>query len=800
MDRFKMELRYAWRSAVRRPGFFAAIVITLALGIGANTAIFTLLQALLLQPLPYAEPDRLVRVWQTVQRDHLELREFSYPDFLDVRQRAKSFDRLAAYQEDSVILDDRVERARVEIVSPSYFEVLAAEPLIGRAFSADPAEAIDEVVLGFDLWQRAFGGTEDVAGHELRVDGRLRIVTGVMPRDFSGLTTGVELWTPMAAVPQETLQHRNRRWHQVVGRLHVGVSAEQADEEVARIFAQLLDEHPNSNQAYGTLVVGLVEDLFGDLRQPLALLLGAVGFVLLIACANVANLLLVRATARRRESALRTVLGASRISMVRQYLAETLLLALAGAALALLVASWSVEWLVALNPITLPDFVSFDLDLPVLGFNCLVALITAAALAVLESWQIRAPRLAAQLRGGDRGGVGRSGRSSRRMLVVAEMALAMVLLIGAGLMTRSLYEMQRAETGFEARDLAFFRVGLPEDRYTEIEARLFADRLIEEVGGMPGVDSVAVGRYTPLDGNASGIVVRIEGRPVPPDSRYNGIRVHRQAAAPGFFRTLGIDLSSGRDFGPQDTADSSPVVIVSEGLARQVGEEPVGQRLAYSGRLWTIVGVVGDVRHRALIAERNLPEDPDVYFPFQQATMTNFAVGVRSSLEPAATIGPIRDRIAGLEPQAVLYGFESIDDRVAGQVANPRFNAVLLGLFAGLALVLAALGLISVMGFDVASRQREIGIRMALGARSGRVLAMVVREGLALVAAGAGLGLALAFGLTRFLAAQLYNVSTNDVASFAGMAVLLIVVALSASLVPARRAARVDPIVSLRHD
>ncbi|MEM7350392.1 MAG: ABC transporter permease [Acidobacteriota bacterium] len=800
MDRITIELRLALRNALKRPGFFAAIVVTLALGIGANTAIFTLLQGLLFQPLPYEEPERLVRLWETVQRDELEMREFSVPDFRDVQAQAKAFEHLAAHQDVTVILDDHGARARSEIVSEDYFAVLGVEPLVGRAFSAEPAVAASEVMLSYEAWQSLFGGATDVIGQPLHIDGDPRTVAGVMPRGFRGLAIGVELWTSIAAVPRETLVHRNRRWHQVVGRLRPGVTIEAADDEVAGLFARLQERNPNSNLAYGTRVIGLVEDLFGDLRQPLTLLLGAVGFVLLIACANVANLLLIRATTRRRESALRTVLGASRGAMARQFLAETLLLALAGAGLALLIAGWGVELLVAINPIPLPDFVRFEIDLPVLLFNLVIALGTAAGLAWVETWQIRRLGLAAELREGDRAGAGRQSRHSRRLLVVGEMALAMVLLIGAGLMLRSLQAMRGAATGFAAEDLTFLRIDLPGDRYGEVEASGMADRLLEEVGAMPGVEGVGLGRYTPLDDNASGIIVRIEGRPVPAEAQYPGLRVHRQVVAPGFFATLGIERVSGRDFGPQDTLEGSPVVIISQNLARQVGDEPLGQRLEYRGRSWEIVGVVEEVRHRALIAGRGAAEDPDLYFPFRQAATSNFALAIRSPLGATTLTEPLRARVESLEPRAVLYAVESIDQRLATQMAHPRFQTVLLSLFAGLALLLAAVGLISVMGFDVASRQREFGIRMALGARAAGVLTMVLREGLALVAAGTALGLALAFGLTRLLSAQLYGVSTIDAVSFGAMAIVLVVVAAAASLWPARKAAQVDPIVSLRHE
>ena len=626
-----------------------------------------------------------------------------------------------------------------------------------------------------------------------------------MPRGFRGLGTDIELWTPMAAVSADTLENRTRRWHRVVGRRHNGVTTEQAAGEVAAIFNGVREENPAAVRGYGTQVVGLADDLFGNLRQPLALLCGAVAFVLLIACSNVANLLLIRARGRRRENALRAALGASRLGMARQHLVETTLLALIGGALAILITGWGVDLLVALNPIALPGFVHFELQLPVLLFNFAVALATALALALLETFQTRDLKLATQLRENDRRGGGRQSRHTGRALVVAQMSLAVVLLIGAGLMIRSLHERRGAATGFDARDLTFFRVDLPDGEYPRQEAGRFSSELHQELAAIPGVDGVAIGRGTPLDGNASGIVLKIEGQPVPEGSHYDGIRVHRQAVEPGYFATLGIERVAGRDFGAQDTAESEPVVIVSEELARRISgsvivQEAIGQRLTRGDLALRVVGVVRDVRHRVLIAGGGVLEDPDVYFPYQRAAPSNFAVAVRSPLDRATLAGPIRDRVTTLEPRAVVYDLETIDERIASQVANPRFSTVLLGLFASLALVLAALGLASVMGYEVASRKREIGIRMALGARAAGVLRMVVLEGLGLIAIGTVCGVGLALVLTRLLETQLYNVGAIDAAAFVGMTALLIAVALIASLVPARRAASVDPIVSLRHE
>ena len=804
MDGLMLEVRHALRNARRRPGFFAAVVLTLALGIGANTAIFTLLNALVLRPLPYEDPDRLVHVWENVQRDELERREFSYPDFLDIQERSASFAGLAAYADDDVILGDRAAgRFRAETVTRNYFPVLGVHPLAGKTFSDDPDQAATEVVIGFDLWQRALGADEDVLGQTVTVDGAAKTVVGVMAQSFRGLSTEVDLWTSMSAVPKDTLERRGRRWHRVVGRLEESVDPTRADEEVSRVFAQLLDEIGGGGSGYGIEVVGLRADLFGDLRQPLSLLFGAVGFVLLIACANVANLLLIRATGRRRESALRTALGASRLGIARQHFVEALLLTFVGAGLALLLAGWGVELLVGLNPIALPGFITFELAIPVLLFNLFVACVTAFALAAVETFQIRDLKVAHVLRAGSRGGAGHGSRRSRRLLVVTEMALAMVLLIGAGLMTRSLHAMRQTESGFDARDLVFFRVDLPGNRYAEKEASLFAQRLLDEVEAVPGVDRVALGRNTPLDGNASGIIVRIEGQDPPEGARYDGYRVHRQVIAPGFFDTLGIEVLKGRDFGPQDKTESQPVIIISESLAHRFDGDPIGQQLEQGDRIMTIVGVASDVRHRTLIAEAGTADDPDVYFPFSQAPSTNFAIAVRSTLA-TAVIGPIRKRLEHLEPQAVVYGVRTIEERLVVQVANPRFHTVLLTLFASLALILATLGLTSVMGYNVVSRQREIGIRMALGARKIAVLGMVMREGLVLILSGTACGLGLALAMTRVLGTQLetqlYQVRPGDFAAFAGMTLVLVVVTLGASLIPARRATRVDPIISLRQD
>jgi predicted permease len=809
MEGLLFDLRYALRSLLRYPGFAAAVIATLALGIGANAALFTLAYPLVLRPLPYAEPERLVMVWETVRRDAVELRPFSYLQFSDLSRRASAFAGLAALSDDGVVLSglERAERVRAELVTPEYFRVLGVEPALGRGLApedGDPETGAGAVVLGHGAARRLFPDQPVPLGRTLEVAGRTATVVGVMPEGFVGLSQEAELWLPLRSAPSRALESRASRWLSVVGRLAPGTDLARARDEVARVASQLEEEFPDENRRYGATVVPLREDLLGGLARPVVLLFGAVAFVLLIAGANVANLLLMRSVGRRREAALRRALGMSRARRLRLLLAEALLLSLAGAGLGLLLAVWGLEIFEAVNPVPLPPFVRLELSAPVLAFALLLAALTATVLAGVEALESGGAAAAEDLReGGRAGGAGRGSHHLRRALVVAEVALALVLAVGAGLMLRSLGALSRIDSKLRPGGVLVAGLDLPA-LPAEPEARALALDLLERVRTLPGVETAALSTDAPFDGNQSATLLRLEGQSEREGEPYHGLtRIYYHRVTPAFFDALGIALLAGRSFSPSATPEEERAVVVSEKLARRLwpGQDPLGRRLQLgSGAApWlTVIGVAEDVRYRSLAPDPQTPEDPDLYLPLSLERDRTLALSVRSPLAPQALAASIRSRVEGLSRDIPLYGVASLEDQVSGQLGQARLTAVLLGLFAGLAAALAAVGIYSVLAFLVGQRTREIGVRIALGAGRASVLGLVARQGMLLAMGGLAVGLALALGLTRLLAAQLYGVTATDPSSFGVMAVALAGLALAACLLPARRAARVDPAVTLK--
>ena len=778
MDAFSRDLRHALRALARRPGFAAVVAATLALGLGANAAIFTVVNAVLLRPPPFPEAERLVAVWETVRRETTERRELSYPDFADLRVRGRSFRHLAAYDSLRVTVagDGANERPLAERVSPDYFAAVGVEPSAGRVLAAGKVgEPVREVVIGHGLWQRRYGGDPRVVGQSLRIGEVEHTIVGVMPRTFAGLSDTAELWLPITGLPRERLENRGSRFLRAVGRLASGVSLEQARGELTILFRQLEEIHPEDNRGYGATAVPLSDELRGDLRRPLTLLLAAVGFVLLIACTNVANLLLARVASRRRENALRAALGASRARIVGPLLAEILLLSLAGGLMGLLLAAWGIDLLAAWIPVELPSFVAVAVDGRVLGFTLALSLTTGFLLGLAAAWSATGLENLESLRGGDARGStsGMPQKRFRSLLVVAELALALLLLIGAGLMARSFQGLQRIEPGFDAENLLFFRYDHP-DREAEPAAIAAEGRdRRRRLAALPGVEGAALGSDTPLSGSRRATVISSETLTHDPAAPYGGgVRAYWHRVSPGFFATLGLPLLGGRDFGPEDEGESSSSVIVSAALARRLwpGEDPLGQRVKPGSpdreAPWlTVVGVAAEVRYRDL-----------------------------------ALSALMRRELAALDPGAVAYSLQTIDQRLAAETARSRFSTLLMGLFAGLALLLAGIGIYGVMTYSVGHRRREIGIRMALGAPGGRVVALIIGQGMLLVLAGAVLGLLGAFGLTRFLASLLHEVSASDPWIYLGMTATLAAVALLGCYLPARRASRVDPVAVLHEE
>jgi putative ABC transport system permease protein len=659
-------------------------------------------------------------------------------------------------------------------------------------------------VVGYGLWQRGFGG-KNVIGQTIQLGDGNYTVVGIMPEGFRGISDQAELWLPimMASSIRDAgiLQKRNERWLSAVARLKPGVSLQQAQTEMDTIARRLEHAYPDSNKNRGAQVTLLHENLFGSLQLTLWVLLGAVGCVLLVACANVANLLLQRAATRQKETAIRLALGASPRRLLQQLLTESVLLALAGGALGILLAWWSVDFLVTLSPMTFPSFVKLTLDTLVLGFSLLMSVLTGVLFGLAPALQAARPALNEVLKATGRGNSGGLGRSRLRgALVISEIALAMVLLVGAGLMIRSLQRLHAVDPGFDSDHLMTMRVSLPAQKYQRAHMDTFVQQLRERLQALPGVQSVALSSDLPLGGSTSAGPIVLEGQKVlPADSE---IRIYRHSVTPQFFATLGIPLIKGRDFTADDHAQAPGVVIVGEALARRYwpGEDPIGKRLRETGAPdypWrSIVGIAADVKYRGL--QQNPNADPDVYLPLLQRPNNNLSLAMRTETDPASRIAAIRGELQQLDPGLPVYGVTTMAQQVVNQTTQARFSTWLLSLFGAIALVLSAVGIYSVMAYAVEQRTYEIGIRTALGARAGDVLKLVIRQGMRLALLGVALGVSAALALTQLMKGLLFGVAAADPLTYAGIGLLLTAVAFFACWIPARRATKVDPMVALR--
>jgi predicted permease len=813
MQTLWQDLRYGARMLIKKPGFTLVAVITLALGIGANTAIFTVINAALLRPLPYEDAERLVVVATTMRRDTVEVRSVSYPDFVDWRDQNTVFERIAAQTSTSFTLTGGAEPERVngELVSADYFPLLRARAAMGRTFLPEEDRTPDThrvALVGYGLWQRRFGGASAPIGRTIQLNDVDYTVVGVMPEGFRGVSDDAEIWLPMMMVssirPASQLQRREQRWHSTVARLKPGVTLAQAQAEMDAIMRPLEQAYPNSNRSRGARVTPLNEQFFGGLQLTLWILLGAVGCVLLVACANVANLQLQRAAGRASEIAVRLALGATTPRLIRQLLTESLLLAVVGGSLGILIALWSVDFLVKLSPVTFPNFVKFTIDARVLGFSLLISVLTGALAGLAPALQAARPALNETLKAGGRGGSGGLGRNRLlSSIVVAEIALALTLLVGAGLMIRSLQRLQAVDPGFNVDRLLTMRVSLPLQQYPRERIIAFSQQLRERLQSLPGAQSVALASDLPLSGSTSAGPIELEGRHETPAG--GEFRMYRHRVTPGFFSTLGISLVKGRDFTVDDHLQAPRVAIISESMARRYwpDEDPIGKRLREDSRgdptpnPWlSIVGVVGEVKYRGL--PQNPNADPDVYIPLAQAPVGNLFLAARSGVDPNSLVAAMRGVLQKLDPNLPAYEVTTMADQVNNQTTRSRFSAWLLGVFGALALALAAIGIYSVMAYAVEQRSREIGVRVALGARAVDVLKMVIGQGMRLALAGVALGLGAALALTQLMKRLLFGVGAADPLTYGAIALLLTLVALLACYVPARRATKVDPLVAIR--
>ena len=811
MNGLFQDFRYALRQLRKNPGFTAVAVLTLALGLGANTAIFSVIDAVLLRPLPFHAPTRLVVVKPTEpgRRDDIGV---SYPTFLDWRTRNHVFDGLSVFREDDFTLTGRSEPAHLTgaVVSANVFSVLGVSPVIGRDFVPEedqPSGTGLPIILSHGLWQSHFGSDPKIIGQSLTLDGQLFAVVGVMPAGFQFPVqrTPVEFWTTIALDaqgPTPMTSQRGAGYLDVIARVKPQVTIEAAQTEMAGIQDALNRQYPE-NRPKGISLVPEADAVVGPMRQGLFILLGAVGLVLLIACANLSNLLLARATTRHKEISVRTALGATRWMIVRQLLAESALLATAGGAAGLGLAAWGIRSLMALAPGDLPRITESGINLQVLIFTALVAVLTSILFGLVPAMQAAKPELAASLKEGGRSGTETQMHSRlRSALIVTETALAMILLVGSGLLLRSLLGLGRVDPGFAKDHVITFGLDLP-DRYGHPQRVAFYRNLLERVRATPGVRSASAAFPLPLSADAVKTTVEIEGRPMK-QSEYPVTTFH--IIDRDYFRTLGIPLLSGRAFDVQDDAvGAMPVVIISQRLARQIfpGEDPIGRRIRPNissgpgdAPMRVVVGVVGDVKAEGMGA----PSIPESYVSYAQLPFAPMSVVVRTEIAPASMVPTLTSEVQSLDNALPLLHVKTLDEYVDDSIVGTRFETFLLGTFGALAFLLTAVGLYGVISYTVVQRTREMGIRIALGADRTAILGMVVKKGALLACTGALIGLAAAFLLTRLMASLLFGVGPTDPLTFVSVPIALITVALFASYIPARRAAKVDPMVALRYE
>ena len=803
---FWQDIRYGIRVLLKNPGLTFVAVLALALGIGANTAIFSVVNAVLLRPLPYDEPEQLVVVWRINPQRGQTQGASSFLNFADYRAQNSSFDALAAYNSTSSALSGRESPEQVPGVSATadVFKVLRTKPLLGRTFTPEDERpgGVPVAVISYGMWQSRFGADPNIIGREIILDGRSKTVIGVLPASFQFQLADeqAEYWLPMDPTDDMNKQ-RGANYLQVLGRLKPGVTLSQADADMKSIAGRLEQQYREDNAGRSVRLVSAHEVMVGELRPTLLVLLGSVAFVLLIACANVANLLLARAAGRGREIAVRVALGASRLRIVRQLLTESLLLSLLGGGLGLLLAIWGIDLLGAVVPADIPRFGEASLDLRVLGFTLGVTLLTGIVFGLAPALSASKLDLNEALKeGGRSASEGRGRNRVRSLLIVSEVGLSLVLLVGAGLLIKSFMHLRNTNPGFDSRRVLTASVSLPSSKYKEDEqiAR-FSQQMIERAAQLPGVEAVGAIMPLPFGKNAISISFSVEGRPepAPGESPVSATRI----ITPDYLRAMNIPVIRGRAFTEQDSANAPKVILINEALARKhfPGEEAVGQRLhlGVNDIRGEIVGVVGDVRSHDLSKE----DGPEFYVPFQQVPINDFAIVVRTNSDDPASFAPaLRSAVQQVDKDQPLYEVRTMTSLIADSVSRQRFSMTLLALFAGLALLLASVGIFSVMSFLVTQRTHEIGIRMALGAQTSDVLKLIVGKGMTLTLIGIVLGVMAALALTRVMSGLLFGVSATDPLTFIGVSLLLAFVALLACYIPARRAAKVDPMVALRYE
>src|SRR5215217_4918126 len=805
------DIRYGLRMLAKHKAFTSIAVITLALGIGANTAIFSVVNELLLQPLPYRDAERIVTVWEVTPEGRHQ-NTTSRANFRAWREQNSSFQHIAAFTDQRLNLTGtgEPEELSVQFATPEFFKILGVDPILGRTFlpEDDKGDQTPVAVLSYGLWQRRFGGQASIVGNTITLSGEQFTVIGVMPPNFqfhikqrSGTGRPAELWTILPMIRPGA--NERGRFLGAVARLKDGVSADQAVAELRTIHARLSDEVPQFNKNYTAEVIPLREQFFGNVRRPLWLMLGAVGFVLLIACANVANLLLSLATSREKEIALRAALGARRTRIIRQLLTESLLLALLGSLLGLGFAWLGIKALVAISPRDLVSLQTVGLNFTVLAWTLGVSILTGIVFGLAPALHISRLNLNDSLKDGGKSESGQASgsRRLRNALVVSEIALAVVLLASAGLLIRSFIRLQQVDRGFNTDNILTMVVRLPDAKYREDPQLVaFFNQALEKIRQLPTVRSAGMVNFLPLYGGlGSNTGFKILGQPEPPPGQ--GPSTDVRVADSGYFSTLGIPLLRGRNFSDLELKEPKQVILINEVLARKYfpDQEPIGQRLDVAmfekPTPAEIIGVVGNVRYDSLIDE--FP--PAVYFPHPDLAYSFMTLVIRTDGEPSAIAPAVQREIRSLDPNQPVSDVRTMNQVMSEWVARSRFNTLLLGLFAALATLLSAVGIFGVMNYSVALRTREIGLRLAIGAQPRQVLLLILKQGFVLTIVGVVLGLAAAFALTRLLSGLLFGVTAVDVTTFTTISLLLVIVSLLACYLPARRAMRIDPLQALRY-
>ena len=806
------DIRYAVRRLLKNRGFTFVALVAVALGIGANSAMFSVINAVLLRPLPYHAPDRLVTIWEQSPQRGMDEIPVCLANFRDWAEQNTVFEQISAYTFGNLNLSGTGEPERLFAVksSANLFSLVGATPLLGRPFldEEDKEGANRVVILSHGLWQRRFGSDSGIVGQPVTLNNQSYTVVGVMPASFQFpvgfgylgkvLNDPVDVYVPIAATA--AVAARGNFSFFSIGRLKQGVSIDQARVEMTAIEGRIVQQYPEENSGIGISLIPTHEQTVKAIRPALLVLLGAVAFLLLIACTNIANLLLARAASREREIAIRTALGASRVRLLRLLLTESVILSLAGGCLGLLLALWGTDALLALAPDNIPRLNEVGVDGRVFGFTLAVSLLTGIVFGLIPAIHASKPDLNEALKEGSRGSTGgATGKRIRSILVVVEVALSLVLLIGAGLMIRSFSRLQQTHLGFDPENVVALNLSLSRSKYPEEHQHVaFYQAALERLRAVGGVQSAGATTGLPLTLSVSGSDVRIEGHPDPEPGTETIINT--RSVTPGYFGTLGIRLIKGRDFTDRDNSDAPKVAVINSHLARThfPGEDPLGKRITFDdGESWiSIAGVIDDVKQLGLDSSAQ----PEVYFPYAQATHPSMSIVVRTNSSQSNMVAAMKSQIQEIDKDLPVADVRTMSQLLSQSVSGPRFNMLLLTVFAIAALVLAAVGIYGVMSYSVSQRTHEIGIRMALGARTSEVLRLVITHGMFLTLVGLAVGFVASLLLTQLMSSMLFGVTATDPITFAAVSVLLAGVALGACFVPARRAAKVDPMVALRHE